>query len=136
IFERGVDANLVVTIFKGQHLIMRQAESPVFLVVRSSIGNPLRMIRDGKEVGPYFSKGHGCVNRDAVIQDVQAGLPKVYNALPPAILYICVPDIPFAGYRPIENSGSGWHLEELQRQPFFNRSQCLPNPVTSDAPAD
>ena len=42
VFQSGVDAHLVVALLERQHLIMREAKSPVFLVVRSSVRDPVR----------------------------------------------------------------------------------------------
>src|SRR5580704_4037405 len=41
IVESGVDTYLVVAILKRRQLVMGQAKSPVLLVVRSSIGDPI-----------------------------------------------------------------------------------------------
>ena len=50
IFKSEIDAHLVVAILERQHLVVGQAESPVFLVVRSSVRNPVRMIGKREQV--------------------------------------------------------------------------------------
>ena len=50
VFERRVDADLVIAVHECQHLGMGQAESPVFLVVRRAVRDPVWTLRKRKQV--------------------------------------------------------------------------------------
>ena len=136
ILEGRVDAYFIVVVFKGKHLIMGQTKSPIFLVVRRSIRNPIGVLGESEQVRLQFTQRHRCVHRSTVIQYVQVALLEVYDSLAGTILYICVPDIPFLGHGPVEHRCPRWHFPGSKRNFVPNHGQGLPNSIPSNAATD
>ena len=136
VYQGGIDAHFVIAIFQSQHLIVRQTESPVLLVVRGAVRDPIRMFGNREQMRLEFGQRHGRMDRGAVVQHMQVGLPEINNPVPLGIFYICVANVPFFGNGPIKNCGSRWHLSGFQRNPLLDHGQSLPEPVARDAAAD
>src|SRR5690242_6976994 len=94
---------------------MGQAESPVFLVIRRAVRDPIRMLGKRKQVRPKCAQWHSRVHRRTVIQDVQVALSKVHDPLPVRPLNIGIANIPLFRYGPVEDRGPSWYLSDLQR---------------------
>src|SRR6266702_5317242 len=136
VFERRVDADFVVAVRERQHLAMGQAESPVFLIVRRAVRDPVRSIGKRKQVRLEFAQWHGRVHRRTVIQDVQVALPKVHDPLPIRTLDIGIANIPLFRYGPVEHRGTSWDLNDLQLNTVLDQGQCPPDAVTRDVPTN
>jgi hypothetical protein len=89
---------------------MRQAESPVFVVIRGPVRDRLGIFGDRKQMRPEFAEGHLGANWDTIVKYVQVVLLEVHNPFAVSILYIGFPDVPFLGYGPVEHCGSSWYL--------------------------
>ena len=63
-------------------LAVGQAESPVLLVVRRAIGDPVGPVRQRVQVLPQLRELHPAPDRDAVADDVEVRLLEVDHLLP------------------------------------------------------
>src|SRR5215831_18919930 len=82
VFEGGVDGNLIVAVFQGQKSFVRQAESPIALIVRSTVRDPLRTIRKREQMRLQLAERHYCMHWHAVVHHVQIVMLKIYHPLP------------------------------------------------------
>src|SRR5579864_5830605 len=125
VFQAGVDANFVLTFLQRQHFIMGQTESPVFLVIRSSIGNPIWTVRNRKQMMSQFAQRHDRAYRHTVVHHMQIAILEVHDALPTRSFDVSITNIPLLRYGPIEDSSSGWYLEGLHGNTVVDPCQGL-----------
>jgi hypothetical protein len=136
ILQRGVYANLVLALGHLLQLAVRQAKAPGFLVVGSAIGDQVRLIGKGVQVGPQLGQRHLRSHRDAVIHHVQVVAAEINDAFAGRILHIGIADVPFARNRPVEHLGAAGNFAHLDRNFFFEPRQRLPHSVAGDTAAD
>ena len=130
-----VDADLVGLILQAFKLAVAEAKPPVFPVIRRTIRNPVRCIRQREQVRPEFAERHRLVHRDAVVQHVEVTPPEVDDAFAGRVLNVSVPDVPFLRNGPVEHGGAGGNLFQPQRDGPLKEPEALSQPIAGDAPA-
>ena len=80
-FQGTVDADLIAVILHFQKIVMTQAESPGFLVIGGTVGNPVRMLRKGKEMVFQFRQRQGRPDGHAVTDHMQVRFPEINHPL-------------------------------------------------------
>src|SRR5579864_3800574 len=94
---------------------MGKAKTPALVVVACAVRNPVRLVRDGKEMLLQFRQRKASVNRRAVIDYMQIGLLKIDDAFARGILHVSIANIPLFGNGPIEDAGAARDFAEFQR---------------------
>src|SRR5262249_1236446 len=123
-------------VFQGQKSFVRQAESPIALIVRSTVRDPLRTIRKREQMRLQLAERHYCMHWHAVVHHVQIVMLKIYHPLPTWNPYVSVPNVPFLRNLPVEDTGSSRDFESLDWDVLLDHVQRLPNPAPGDATAN
>ena len=79
--QSGINADFILAFLQRQHLVVGQAKSPVFPVVRSPIWNPVGIFGNCEKVRPQIAQGHGGMHGRAVVQYMQIAFLKIHYAL-------------------------------------------------------
>src|SRR5580658_8208064 len=85
---------------------------------------------------PKLAQAHGCVDRSAVVQNVQVRLLKINDARSVGPLHVSVSNIPFLGNRPVKNGSARRHFKNFKWNLLLDQSEGSPDPVSSYAPAN
>ena len=76
-FQRRIDANFIFFVCKFFRLVVAEAKTPGFLVIRGAVRNPIRRLRQGEKVLSQFRKAHLLPYWHAVIDDMQIAFLKI-----------------------------------------------------------
>src|SRR5262245_28771307 len=114
---------------------MAQAKTPIFLVIRSAIRNPIRVFGRGEKMFLQLRERKLGVDRSAVAHDVEVALFEVDDFFAAGVLNIGIADVPFFGYRPVEHFGSAGNLMDLELDQAAQHAQCFAYAAAGDAPA-
>ena len=133
--QRGVDANFVVVFRHLFQLPVRETETPVFLVIRGTVGNQIRLLRQGVKVGSQLGQRHRALYRNAVVYDVQIVPAKINDPFAAGVLNVGIANVPFAGHRPIKHPSSGGNFVYGKRDETLQAPKCLAKTITSDTAA-
>src|SRR6202007_2465757 len=69
--QTGIDVNVVFSLFQLIELMLSQAETQFFLIVRSSIGYPVCSFRNGEKMRSKFRQRHRAADRQTIVQDME-----------------------------------------------------------------
>jgi hypothetical protein len=134
--QRGVDANFVVVFRHLFQLPVRETETPVFLVIRGTVRNQIRLLRQGVKVGSQLGQRHRALYRNAVVYDVQIVPAKINDPFAAGVLNVGIANVPFAGHSPVEDPGAAGNFVDVERYFLFQASQRLAEAVAGDAAAN
>ena len=115
---------------------MVETKTPVILVVRGLVGDPVRMIRQGKQMLSQLLKRNGLIDRDAVVQNMEVRFLEINDLLPLFVLYVSIPDIPLPGDRPVEHPGPRRNFVGLERYMPLKYGHGLSKSIPCYTPAD
>ena len=134
--QRGIDHHVERTRPEIGAIPMPQAEAPMLAVVTRTIGNPVRPLREGIQMGLDLLAGHPAINGHGVAHHVQAVGTEVHD--PPALVVrdVGVPYVPFARHFPVEDPRAGGNFRAIEGNPFPNQIQSLPHAIAGDAAAN
>src|SRR5262249_36412548 len=132
----GIDHNLIDVVFKALQQAMRQAETPVFVVIGGAVRDEIRLLRQGMEVFPQLPEAKASTHRHAIAYDVQVALGEIDNLAAVAFPNVGVPYVPLARYRPVKRLGPGRHLVDLDIGQGAKPCQSLAYAIASDAATD
>src|SRR6516225_7235310 len=104
---------------------MGEAETPVFRVIGGAIGNPVRLIGQGMEMGTQRGERHCRIYWLTVLDDVEVVGREVYDARAILTRDVSVSDIPLTRHGPIKSRGSGRDLIELKRDMILKGRERL-----------
>src|SRR4030067_1794355 len=110
VLQVGIDTDLVLLLLEGVRMALRYTETPVLPVIRSSIRNPIRFLRQAKQMVPQCFQRDLPAKRSAVVQYVKVRLPEIDDTLSGLVFYIRIPDVPFLRDDPVECRRSRRHL--------------------------
>src|SRR5882672_9288086 len=121
---------------QGFELTMSDAKCPVLLVIRSSIRDEARLVRQGMEMTLEFAQRNALPHRHAVAHDVQIRLCKVDDFFAALVFYVRVANIPFARNDPVKNRGPGRNFMNPQGDVLVKLMQRMPYAIAGDAAAN
>jgi hypothetical protein len=136
VLQRGIDQNFVRVLPQLKETLVAQTKTPRLLVIARSVRNPLRMVRQGKNVRLQFIQGHRLSDGLAVADDMQVAGSEVGDFFAFGGFYVRVPDVPFLRDNPIEYRRACGNFSDIQRNVFLQDPQRLSNPVPRDAAAN
>ena len=136
VLERGVDHGLVLAVLERLELPVRQAETPVLVVVRGSVRRHVRALRVGEEVLPELAQGQPLADGDAVAENVQVRVREVDDPLPVGPGEPRFPDVPLPRQRPVVDLCPTRHFGALERDLLLDQVERLPDAVAGEAAAD
>ena len=136
VLERGVDHRLVLAVLERLQLPVRQAETPVLVVVRGSVRDQVRPFRVGEEVLPELGQGQPLADRDAVAEHVQVRVREVDDPFPVGPREPRLADVPLPRQRPVVDLCAARHLRALERDLLLDQVERRANAVAGEAPAE
>ena len=115
---------------------MAETESPVVVVIRRAVGDPVGVFWQRVKVRLQLGESHRLANRNAVADDMEVVASEIDNALSLAVSDEGVTDIPLPGDIPVENLCSGRYFMNIQRNVISEDSQRITKAVPRDTPAN
>jgi hypothetical protein len=88
------------------------------------------------EVRLELGKRNTLFNGNAVVDHMKIRSPKIDNALTERVLYVCIFDVPFLWYSPVERLCPSRDIVNFYWYVLANNMKCLPNSIAGYAPAN
>ena len=125
-----------MAVLQALPLGVRQAEAPPPLVVRGDVRDRGGLVDQRVQVRLELGQRHGGVDRDRVADDVQVVLLEIDDPVAVLVKDVGIPDAPLGRHGPIEGTGAGGHLVDLQGEVLAEDAERLAHTVPGDAPGD
>src|SRR5215831_9717692 len=87
VLECRDDADFIGSLWQLIELPLREAESPTLLVIRRSIGNPVRIISQRMKIWPEVRQRHSGLHWHAVVNDMEVTLLKINHSMTILVFY-------------------------------------------------
>lgn len=132
----GIDLDLIGAGTHRLEPVPGQAEAPVLLVVAGAVGDPVRMLRLGMEVGAKLVEREGPLERPGVVHDREVMRLEVDDPLAGRVLHEGVVDHPFIRHHPVEDRRARGHFVDFERDFLAEDAERLAHALAGDRAAD
>jgi len=130
----AVDMHPVVAGRQALALTLADAETPAFFVVGGDVGNRIRRLRQGMQVGLQFRQRHFRSDGRRVAHQVQVVGGEIDHLFARRVLHPGFAHPPFARHGPVETgAAAGDFMHPQAGQVFAQYRQGLPHPVAAQA---
>src|SRR5882724_1311298 len=85
-----IDKDFILFVRQFEQLSMTETKSPVIFVVRSSVRDPIRMLRKSKYVLFQHGKRNFLLDGNTIVHHMKIGFLEIDNSLTSSVFYICI----------------------------------------------